>query len=337
MGRRAGIMEGDEMKRRFGWIAAAAAIILGLGAVAAQAQQRTKVAIGTGVDPAFAAFYIAKAGGIFEKNGLDVQLSTGPSGSAMVAFLVQNQSQAALGAEQAGIQNFNLDKNVVVAAETTPLTKWWAIVGRNIADMEGLKGKKVGVAMGSGSEVFWLAVIEKLKLNPKDYTVIQVEPPEMVAALERGNIDAFVSWEPWLTRAVQSVSNTKILQDNEGVLLPRVYLYMNKDWAEKNKPAAQAFLRSLVEATELTRTDRKEAARLVASVLKLDLAFAESLMDKLSYDIRLVQGSLDHLKMVEGQIKGAGKLARPVDWSAFVYPDLLRELAPQKVDYTLPK
>ena len=225
----------------------------------------------------------------------------------------------------------------MVAAETTALIKWWAVVGRSVADMDGLKGKKVGVALGSGSEVFWLAIIEKLKLNPKDYTVINVEPPEMVAALERGNIDAFVSWEPWMTRAVQSVSNSKILQNNEGILLPRVYLYMNKEWIEKNKPAAQAFLRSLSQANELTRTDRKEAARLVASVLKLEQAFAESLMEKLSYDIRFEQGSLDHLKMVEGQVKGAGKLVRPIDWKSFVYPDLLKELAPDKVDYKLPE
>jgi ABC-type nitrate/sulfonate/bicarbonate transport system substrate-binding protein len=300
------------------------------------AQQKTKMIIGTGVDPAFAVFYIAKAGGIFEKNGLDVQLNTGPSGSAMVAFLVKNQTQAVIGAEQAGMQNFNLDRNVVVAAETTALIKWWAVVGRNLADMEALKGKKVGVALGSGSEVFWLAIIEKLKLNPKDYNVINVEPPEMVAALERGNIDAFVSWEPWLTRAVQSVSGAKILLNNEGILLPRVYLYLNKEWAEKNKQAATAFVRSLIEANELTRTDRKEAARLVASVLKLDQPFAESLMEKLSYDIRLDQQSLDHLKMVEGQIKSVGKLARPVDWNAFVYPDLLKGLAPEKVNYKLP-
>ncbi|MCC7417492.1 MAG: ABC transporter substrate-binding protein [Acidobacteria bacterium] len=311
-------------------------LALGLAGASAQAQQKTKMIIATGVDPAFAVFYIAKAGGIFEKNGLDVQLNTGPSGSAMVAFLVKNQTQAVLGAEQAGMQNFNLDPNVVVAAETTALVKWWAVVGRNIANMEGLKGKKVGVALGSGSEVFWLAIIEKLKLNPRDYTVINVEPPEMVAALERGNIDAFVSWEPWLTRAVQSVSGASILQNNEGILLPRVYLYMNKEWAEKNKAAASAFVRSLIQANDLTYSDRKESARLVASVLKLDQAFSESLMEKLSYDIRLVQGSLDHLKMVEGQIKGAGKLAKPIDWNAFVYPDLLKELAPSKVDYRLP-
>ena len=35
---------------------------------------------------------------------------------------------------------------------------------------------------------------------PKDYTVVNVEPPEMLAAIQRGNIDAFAVWEPWLSR-----------------------------------------------------------------------------------------------------------------------------------------
>lgn len=326
------------MKERLGRTVAAMgmALALGLAGASAQAQQKAKMVIGTGVDPAFAVFYIAKAGGIFEKNGLDVQLNTGPSGSAMVAFLVKNQTQAVLGGEQAGMQNFNLDPNVVVAAETTALTKWWGVIGRNVADMGGLKGKKIGVALGSGSEVFWLAIIEKLKLNPKDYTIINVESPEMVAALERGNIDAFVSWEPWLTRAVQSVAGAKLLTDNEGIIKPRVYLYMNKGWAKENPAVANAFFRSLIEANKLTYSDRKEAARLVASVLKLDQAFTEGLMEKVSYDLLLEQGSLDHLKMVEGQIASVGKLAKPIDWNGFVYPDLLKEHIPGKVNYKLP-
>ncbi len=47
---------------------------------------------------------------------------------------------------------------------------------------------------GSGSEVFWLAAVNKLKLDPKDYKIVQVEAPEMVAALERGDIDAYSAW-----------------------------------------------------------------------------------------------------------------------------------------------
>jgi ABC-type nitrate/sulfonate/bicarbonate transport system substrate-binding protein len=54
----------------------------------------------------------------------------------------------------------------------------------------------LGAARGSGGEVFWLATIDKLKLNPADYTVVNVEAPEMVAALERGNIYAYALIAP---------------------------------------------------------------------------------------------------------------------------------------------
>ena len=40
------------------------------------------------------------------------------------------------------------------------------VLGRNLENMEQLKGKKVGVARGSGSEVFWLAMVDKLEAEP---------------------------------------------------------------------------------------------------------------------------------------------------------------------------
>lgn len=299
--------------------------------------QKTKMVIGTGVDPAFAAFYIGKGAGIFDKNGLDVVLNTGPSGSAMVSFLIKGQSQAALGAEQAGIQNFNLDSDVIVAAETTELKTYWAVVGKNIDTVDGLKGKRIGVAPGSGSEIFWLAMIEKLKLSPKDYTVVSVEPPEMIAAMERNNIDAFVSWEPWLTKAVRGIPGAKIVRDNAGILTPRVYLYMNKKWAIENPKAADAFMRSIIEASDMTRTNRPEAARHIATTLHLEVPLTLELMDKLIFDVKLTQPSIDHLRMIEGQIKQAGKLLKPVDWTSLVYPDLLKTVSPGRVSYDLPR
>ena len=111
------------------------------------------------------------------------------------------------------------------------------MLGRNVDTMDGLKGKKVGVARGTGSETFWLSVVDKLKLNPADYTIVNVEAPEMVAALERGNIDAFAVWEPWPTRALKAIPNTKILVNNEPIQIVRNFVYMNKAWAEKNHEA----------------------------------------------------------------------------------------------------
>ena len=74
------------------------------------------------------------------------------------------------------------------------------VVARDdIADLEALKGKKVGLALGTGSEVFFTTVVEKAGHSMDEYEVVPVEAPEMVAAIERGDIDAYAAWEPWVS------------------------------------------------------------------------------------------------------------------------------------------
>ncbi len=317
------------------WTRGALGLLLaGLLVWSGPAWAQTKMTIATGVDPVFSAYYVAQEEGLFKKHGLDVRINTGPSGSAMVAFLVNGQIESAFGSEIAGIANHNLDPNVIVAAQAARLVRWIALVGRNIDSLDGLKGKKVGVARGSGGEIFWLAMLDKLKLNPADYTVVNVEAPEMVAALERGNIDAYAVWEPWVTRGLASVKNTKVLRTQEGILEQGVFIYMNLGWIKKNPEPADGFMRALVEATELINKDRPRAAKAVSAFLKsLDPPMVEQLMAKLTFDMELSQDSISMLRLAESQLKGQGKLAKPVDYGVFIYPELLRRVAPAKVNY----
>ena len=306
-------------------------IVLGWSA-AAWAQ--TKMTIATGVDPVFSAYYVAQQEGLFKKHGLDVRINTGPSGSAMVSFLINGQIESAFGSEIAGVSNHNLDPNVVVVAQATRLVRWIAVVGRNIDSLDQLKGKKVGVARGSGGEVFWLAMLDKLKLNAADYTVVNVEAPEMVAALERGNIDAYAVWEPWVTRGLAAVKNTKVLKDQEGILEQGVYIYMNLGWIRKNPEQADGFMRALVEATDIINKDRKRAAKDVSDFLKsLDPPMVEQLMTKLTFDMELVSSTIGMFRLAEAQLKQQGKLTKPIDYNVFVYPDLLRKVQPKNVNY----
>ena len=295
---------------------------------------QTKMTIATGVDPVFSAYYVALQEGLFKKHGLDVRINTGPSGSAMVAFLVNGQIESAFGSEIAGVANHNLDPNVVVVAQATRLVRWIAVVGRNVDTLDQLKGKKVGIARGSGGEVFWLAMIDKLKLNPADYTVVNVEAPEMVAALERGNIDAYAVWEPWVTRGLAAIKNTKVLRTQEGILEQGVYVYMNRGWIQKNPAPAEAFIRALVDATDLINHDRKRAAKDVSDFLKnLDPAMVEQLMTKLTFEMELSDFTVNLFRLAEAQLKAQGKLAKPLDWSDFIYPELMRKVLPAKVNY----
>ena len=319
------------MLRRF---VRCAVVVLALLLWISAASAQTKMTIATGVDPVFSAYYVAQQEGLFKKHGLDVRINTGPSGSAMVSFLINGQIESAFGSEIAGVSNHNLDPNVVVVAQATRLVRWIAIVGRNVDSLDQLKGKKLGDARGSGGEVFWLALIDKLKLNAADYTVVNVEAPEMVAALERGNIDAYAVWEPWVTRGLAAVKNTKVLKDQEGILEQGVYIYMNLGWIKKNPEQAEGFMRALVEATEIINKDRKRAAKDVSDFLKsLDPPLVEQLMTKLRFEVVLDDFTISLFRLAETQLKQQGKLTKPLDLNAFVYPDLLKKVLPKSVNY----
>ena len=157
----------------------------------------------------------------------------------------------------------------------------------------------------------------------------------MVAALERGNIDAYAVWEPWVSRGLAAVKNTKVLRDQEGILEQGVYIYMNREWIRKNPAPAEAFVRALAEATDIINKDRKRAARDVSAFLKsLDPPMVEQLMTKLRFEMLLGDPTLGMFRLAEAQLKQQGKLAKPVDYKAFVYPDLLRKVQPASVTYT---
>ena len=300
--------------------------------------QLTKMTIATGVDPAFSQFYVAKEGGIFEKNGLDVTINTGPSGSAMIPFLVNNQVQAAYGSDLAGVINHQVDPNIVAVADGTYLANWESVVARDIDSLEGLKGKKVGVAMGTGAEIFWRRLLAQRKLNPADYTLVNVEAPEMLAALERNDINGFAVWEPWPTRTLKAVKGAKVVATNAGVYNNINFIYMNRGWIEQNRATAEKFVKALCEANDVIEKNRPAAATMVAKFLKMPVELATELMPKLEFDMNWKPRSLEAIRDSAQLLADQKKLKAPLDYNKYVYLDLLKAVRPQAVELKkLPK
>ncbi|MBN9075960.1 MAG: taurine ABC transporter substrate-binding protein [Rhizobiales bacterium 65-79] len=79
-----------------------------------------------------------------------------------------------------------------------------ALIARNgsgIEKPEDLKGKKVAVPFVSTSHFHLLVALEKVwKINPRDVTILNLTPPQIVAAWERGDIDAAYVWPPALSK-----------------------------------------------------------------------------------------------------------------------------------------
>lgn len=315
-----------------------AVILTGLSVTPVFAQ--IKMTITAGVDPSFAAFYIGKEKGFFVQNGLDVTVRTGPSGSGLVPLLIGNETQAAQGAEGAGVSNFNASNGkIVFVGETAYLRKFYAIVGRSdIKSLPDLKGKRLGIATGTGSDLFWGALSNKKGLNQADYKRVQVEAPEMVAAFERNDLDAFSVWEPWVTRAVTALGpRAHVIQDGNGIFGTRSMTYMNRDWIEKNTDATKRFMKALHESMNFINANPKDAAAITANVLKMDKALVETLFTKLDWRFHIDQETIDAFALVEGQLEQAKKLTKPLDYGNFIYADYMRELAPKNVNFKAPR
>ena len=205
------------------------------------------------------------------------------------------------------------------------------MVGRNVDSLDGLKGKKVGIALGTGSEIFWRIVLEKKGYKPSDFTMVNVEAPEMLAACERGDIDGFAVWEPWPTRTLMAVKGTKILQTAEGIYNNINFVYMNRGWIGQNKATAEKFMRALIEANDVILKDRPAAIKMVSKFLKMPPELTTELMPKVEYDMDWQPRSIDAIQTAAKQLADQKKLKAPLDLQKYAYLDLVKAVRPENI------
>ncbi|WP_027793354.1 taurine ABC transporter substrate-binding protein [Paraburkholderia acidipaludis] len=70
--------------------------------------------------------------------------------------------------------------------------------GSGVTSVAGLKGKTIGVPYVSTSHFHTLVALENAGVNPADVKIVNLRPPEVAAAWQRGDIDAAYIWDPVL-------------------------------------------------------------------------------------------------------------------------------------------
>jgi NitT/TauT family transport system substrate-binding protein len=291
-----------------------------------------KMLIATGVDPGFAQFYIGVRAGLFKDAGVDVELKTGPAGGAMVPLVIGNQANAAMSAIFGGLVNHLVDPNVVAVAQVNTYDHWYGIVTTNdITTIQGLKGRKLGITRGTASEALWLAALKKSQLEPPFADLVYIDPPEMVAAIERKDIDGYSNWEPWISRTLLAVPNTHLLMDNFGVLPDEAMIYMNRGWIEQNRATAVKFLRAIVAATAYVKDKPADAKLLLGKFLNLPPQQMDAMLPKLTFTTKLDSESYEIAKIQVEILRQRGRLKGEFDYSKWFYPDLLKEIDPARV------
>ncbi|WPH22873.1 sulfonate ABC transporter substrate-binding protein [Variovorax paradoxus] len=105
--------------------------------------------------------------------------------------------------------------------------------GSAIRTVAELKGRKVALNKGSNVHYFIAKLLEKHGLAYSDLNLVFLPPADARAAFEKGSVDAWVIWDPFLAAAEKSLE-ARVLADATRVVGNRGYYFSSLGYAAKN-------------------------------------------------------------------------------------------------------
>ncbi len=229
-----------------------AAAVLAFGFLAPPAGAATKINLLYIPGGDFVPSFVAKDQGIFEKHGLDVDMSIAQNGSVISAALAANQAQIGVPTPPVLLQAHEqgLDLVVVAGATVLPFPKDAAgvIAREGISAPKDLAGKKVAVpGFGGSFDVITRYWVTTSGVDFRQVNWIELQFPQMGDALKSGLADAVLAVNPFYSRILDSKVGHAIGNpwDSAPTGTMIVLYAATKEWAAKNADAVKAFRASL--------------------------------------------------------------------------------------------
>ncbi len=223
------------------WLAA-----LALVTQSAQALEVT-VAYQTSAEPA----KVAQADGTFAReSGATVDWRKFDSGASVVRALASGDVQ---------IGNIGSSPLAVAASQNLPIEVFLLasklgesealVVKQGLAKPEDLVGKRIAVPYTSTTHYSLLAALKHWGVDPAELQIVNLQPPAIIAAWQRGDIDGAYVWAPALN---QLTKEGKVLTDSARVGewgAPTLDVWVvRKDFAKAHPEVVQAFVNSTLTA-----------------------------------------------------------------------------------------
>ncbi|HEX4336050.1 MAG TPA: aliphatic sulfonate ABC transporter substrate-binding protein [Polyangiaceae bacterium] len=215
-------------------------------------------------------FFVAKDKGFFKEEGLDVQTKSFSSPGDGLKPLLSGDLDADLTTADTVLTI--LDKapgqiKMVYLTDTSAGAD--AILAKKeIADVKGIKGKKVAATLGQCNQLLLDKALEKAGMTEKDIQLVNMNPDDAGAAFAAGQIDVAVTWEPWITKVSGEKKGHVIFSSKETPNLILDVLAISKKVATTKAAETKAFLKGLNRGYDFVEAHPDEAAAIAAKALE---------------------------------------------------------------------
>jgi len=268
------------------------------------------------------------------KYNLKVEERMFPKGPDIMPAIVAGEIDiAALASDGAISGRANGVPIVVVAGFAKGGARLVAGADTGITDIQGLKGKKVGVTRGGAQELLLYAELEKAGLTwsdkpGKDVQVVFLAFADLNQALAAKQIDAMCQSEPQSSQAIGKKFGVEIMKPyNTRMGEPVRLLVMTEKMYNEKKDVAQRLMKCFVETTALFNKDMNLAEKYVREQMFKGQISPQDFKDAMDNAAYTVDVTLEHIDITTEFMNkyGVGRMARPPKAAEWVKLDLLQQ------------
>lgn len=280
--------------------------------------------------------FIALGKGYFQDQGLDVTLQTYPHGKATLNAVIEGEADLGSTSETPFMHAVLNGEKIYALATMLTAEKHLAIIARKdrgIVTAQDLKGKTIGVTLGTNGEYFLDTVLLFHGISREEIQTVDLKPGQMFDTLMNGGVDAIATWNPQMYQAQKALADQGRTFYAEGLYAPAFVIAARQEYVHTNPEIIKKVVRSLINATKFIHDQPEESRKIVAQYLKMD----ESLLAESSatYHFKI---SLDQafLLTLENQSEWAIKhhltdQTGIPNYLDFIYPDALEAVQPESI------
>ena len=239
----------------------------------------------TGSTPHFFAPVTAVEKGICKDMGLNIEIKKFTSGGVAAQSFLAGQGDFLDSGDWPAVRSWltTADKEdpIVGMAQDAHYGDLSVVMSKaEITDGAQLRGKKVGVWLGTTSEFFAALFLDAHGVGLDEVEFVNVKPAEMVPALDSGDLDAYVIWQPFGWKSSE-VSGDKVreLSTADGYFTEYVMVSTRKSLLDNDLDAAATLIKCMQAGAEYAASNPDDAAAAVGKFFNVPAETVMTMMN----------------------------------------------------------
>jgi sulfonate transport system substrate-binding protein len=159
---------------------------------------------------------------------------------------------------------------------------------KTVAD---LKGKNVALNKGSNVHYLLVKALEKAGVQYGDIKTSFLPPADARAAFEKGAVDAWVIWDPFLA-AAEAATGARQLSDGTGIVENHQFYLASQKFADAHPDIVQIAFDSLNEVDAWVKANPKDVAAQFSPLLGIPAPVLEVAVGRQAYGIKPIDADV---------------------------------------------